>query len=238
MSAPLPRRRRDRARAAARGRRRRARGGAARRARPDADPPRTSVAAAAGELLLMPSAAGGGLGVKLVTIGGERPRIKGVFVLFDGETLAPAALLDGIGLTDVRTTAVSALAVRHLAARTPRGWLSSAPGRRRGRTSRRCARSPDRARRARRPRPRPHRGARRELGAEPARRTPSPGPTSSAAAPPRASRCSTATRWPRRRSWSRSAPTSRRRARSTSGSRPAPRSSSSRARARCARPAT
>ena len=91
---------------------------------PDADPPRSSAAAAAGELLLMPSAAGG-LGVKLVTVApgnADRglPRIQGVYVLFDPETLAPAALLDGIGLTDVRTSAVSALAVRHLAAREPR----------------------------------------------------------------------------------------------------------------------
>ena len=86
---------------------------------PEADPPRTSAATAGGELLLMPSAASGGLGVKLVTIGGE-PRVQGVYVLFDGETLAPAALLDGIGLTDLRTSAVSALAVRHLCARAPR----------------------------------------------------------------------------------------------------------------------
>jgi ornithine cyclodeaminase len=86
---------------------------------PEADPPRSSVAAAAGELLIMPSAAGGGLGVKLVTVGGE-PRVQGVYVLFDGATLAPVALLDGAGLTDVRTSAVSALAVRHLAAREPR----------------------------------------------------------------------------------------------------------------------
>jgi ornithine cyclodeaminase/alanine dehydrogenase-like protein (mu-crystallin family) len=86
---------------------------------PEADPPRSFVAAAGGELLVMPSAAGGGLGVKLVTVGGE-PRVQGVYVLFDGDTLAPAALLDGIGLTDLRTSAVSALAVRHLAARPPR----------------------------------------------------------------------------------------------------------------------
>ena len=87
---------------------------------PAADPPRGSVpAAGGGELLLMPSAASGGLGVKLVTIGGE-PRVQGVYVLFDGETLAPAAVLDGIGLTGLRTSAVSALAVRHLAAREPR----------------------------------------------------------------------------------------------------------------------
>jgi ornithine cyclodeaminase len=37
-------------------------------------------------------------------------------VVFDGETLAPVALVDGIALTNLRTAAVSALAVRHLAA--------------------------------------------------------------------------------------------------------------------------
>jgi len=89
---------------------------------PESDPPRSSVAGAGGELLLMPSAAGGaGLGVKLATVAPgnpERglPRIQGVYVLFDGDTLEPVALLDGIGLTNVRTSAVSALAVRHLAA--------------------------------------------------------------------------------------------------------------------------
>jgi ornithine cyclodeaminase len=36
-------------------------------------------------------------------------------VVFDRETLAPIALIDGIGLTNLRTAAVSALAVRHLA---------------------------------------------------------------------------------------------------------------------------
>ena len=87
---------------------------------PEADPPRGAVGAAAGEVLLMPSSAPGAVGVKLVTVAPGnpdrgRPRIQGVYVLFDPETLAPAALLDGIGLTDLRTSAVSALAVRHLA---------------------------------------------------------------------------------------------------------------------------
>ena len=86
---------------------------------PEADPPRSFVAARGGELIVMPSAAGGELGAKLVSVGGE-PRVQGVYVLFDGATLAPAALLDGIGLTDLRTSAVSALAVRHLAVRPPR----------------------------------------------------------------------------------------------------------------------
>jgi ornithine cyclodeaminase/alanine dehydrogenase-like protein (mu-crystallin family) len=88
---------------------------------PEADPPRSAVAAEAGEVLLMPSSAPGAVGVKLVSVAPDNPRhgaprIQGVYVLFDPETLAPAALLDGIGLTDLRTSAVSALAVRHLAA--------------------------------------------------------------------------------------------------------------------------
>src|SRR5919199_1392886 len=75
----------------------------------EADPPRGSLAVGGGELLVMPSAPGGGAAaVKLVTVGGE-PRIQGVCVVFDGETLAPVALIDGIALTDVRTPAVSAL---------------------------------------------------------------------------------------------------------------------------------
>lgn len=86
---------------------------------PEADPPRGAVGAGAGEVLLMPSSAPGAVGVKLVTVAPGnpsrgRPRIQGIYVLFDPETLAPAALLDGIGLTDLRTSAVSALAIRHL----------------------------------------------------------------------------------------------------------------------------
>jgi ornithine cyclodeaminase len=81
----------------------------------EADPPRRSVAVGTGELLVMPSAAGGAAAVKLVTIGGA-PRIQGVCVVFDVETLAPAAVVDGIALTNLRTAAVSALAVRRLVA--------------------------------------------------------------------------------------------------------------------------
>ena len=81
---------------------------------PEADPPRVAVGLDGGELLLMPSAAGGQPVVKLVTVGGE-PRIQGVCVVFDRTTLAPLALVDGGAVTGVRTAAVSALAVRHLA---------------------------------------------------------------------------------------------------------------------------
>lgn len=86
-----------------------------------ADPPRSTVVADAGQLLLMPSIAAGPIGVKLVTVAPGNaecglPRIQGVFALFDPITLAPVALVDGIALTSLRTPAVSALAVRHLAA--------------------------------------------------------------------------------------------------------------------------
>jgi ornithine cyclodeaminase len=66
-------------------------------------------------MLVMPSGAAGHPIVKVVTVGGD-PRIQGVCVAFDAETLSPAALLDGVAVTNVRTAAVSALAVRHLAA--------------------------------------------------------------------------------------------------------------------------
>jgi ornithine cyclodeaminase/alanine dehydrogenase-like protein (mu-crystallin family) len=90
---------------------------------PEADPPRGIVPLdGGGQLLVMPSAAGGHAAVKLVTVGGD-PRIQGVCVVFDGATLAPAALIDGIALTNLRTAAVSALAVRLLATPDPRRLL-------------------------------------------------------------------------------------------------------------------
>ena len=87
---------------------------------PETDPPRSAFATEAGELLLMPSSWAGAAGVKLATVAPANPerglpRIQGVYVLFDGATLAPSALVDGIALTSLRTAAVSALAVRRLA---------------------------------------------------------------------------------------------------------------------------
>jgi ornithine cyclodeaminase/alanine dehydrogenase-like protein (mu-crystallin family) len=81
---------------------------------PEADPPRGVMELDRGQLLVMASAAARHPVVKLVTVGGE-PRIQGVCVIFDGTTLAPIAVVDGIAVTNVRTAAVSALAVRHLA---------------------------------------------------------------------------------------------------------------------------
>jgi ornithine cyclodeaminase/alanine dehydrogenase-like protein (mu-crystallin family) len=89
---------------------------------PEADPPRGVIELDRGQLLVMASGAARHGVAKLVTVGGE-PRIQGVCVVFDGETLAPRALVDGIALTNLRTPAVSAVAVRHLAAPDARRLL-------------------------------------------------------------------------------------------------------------------
>jgi ornithine cyclodeaminase/alanine dehydrogenase-like protein (mu-crystallin family) len=83
-------------------------------------PPRVRVEAPAGELLLMPAVSDREAGVKLVTVAPGNPDrglplIHALYVLFDGATLAPVALMDGAALTALRTAAVSALATRHLA---------------------------------------------------------------------------------------------------------------------------
>jgi ornithine cyclodeaminase/alanine dehydrogenase-like protein (mu-crystallin family) len=83
---------------------------------PEAQPARTIVPAGEGELLVMPAAVGPVAAVKLVSVGPSEPRIQGVCVVFDAATLAPAALVDGIALTNLRTPAVSLVAVRRLAA--------------------------------------------------------------------------------------------------------------------------
>jgi ornithine cyclodeaminase/alanine dehydrogenase-like protein (mu-crystallin family) len=81
---------------------------------PEVDPPRAVVELDRGQMLVMLSAAARHPVVKLLTVGGE-PRIQGICVIFDSTTLAPIALVDGIAVTNLRTAAVSALAVRHLA---------------------------------------------------------------------------------------------------------------------------
>lgn len=85
-----------------------------------AAPPRSHVETDGGTLLLMPAHGTLGVGVKLVTLTPGNPDrnlpfIHAVYVLFDAETQAPLALLDGAALTALRTAAVSGLATRHLA---------------------------------------------------------------------------------------------------------------------------
>ncbi|MEV6953371.1 ornithine cyclodeaminase family protein [Streptomyces sp. NPDC051183] len=87
---------------------------------PEACPPRTALAVPGGELLLMPAATGAYAGVKIAGVAPDNPgrglpRITGSYLLLDGPTLTPLALLDGAALTALRTPAVSALALRYLA---------------------------------------------------------------------------------------------------------------------------
>ncbi|MEO6200793.1 MAG: ornithine cyclodeaminase family protein [Cryobacterium sp.] len=77
-----------------------------------------------GQLLLMPAEGSGFAGVKLASVAPGNPargreRIQAVYVLMDSETLTPIALFDGTALTTLRTPALSAVAVKHLAPRGP-----------------------------------------------------------------------------------------------------------------------
>jgi ornithine cyclodeaminase/alanine dehydrogenase-like protein (mu-crystallin family) len=83
---------------------------------PAADPHRVSVRLTHGEFLLMPSEALAEAGVKVVTIAPDNPthglpRIQAAYLLFDRETLALRAVLDGTALTTLRTPAVSVATV-------------------------------------------------------------------------------------------------------------------------------
>ena len=105
----------------------------------------------AGTLLTMPAAGEGGVGVKLVTLTPANPErgipfLHAAYVLFDPETQAPEAVIDGGTLTALRTAAVSGLATRHLARPDAHRLVVFGAGCRRSRTSRRCARSAGSAR--------------------------------------------------------------------------------------------
>lgn len=82
---------------------------------------RNSVPLDQGSFLLMPAEHGRYAGVKVLTVAPENhkrglPKIQGHFLLFDADTLTPLALIDGVALTAIRTPAISALAIDHLAA--------------------------------------------------------------------------------------------------------------------------
>ncbi|MFI6446858.1 ornithine cyclodeaminase family protein [Kitasatospora sp. NPDC050543] len=88
---------------------------------PEQCPARSAVPVPAGELLLMPAGSAAYVGVKIAGVAPANParglpRITGSYLLFDGPTLQPLALLDGAALTALRTPAVTALALRRLAA--------------------------------------------------------------------------------------------------------------------------
>lgn len=88
---------------------------------PEADSPRLFSSLGTGEFLLMPTEVGRYAGVKVVTLAPGNaavglPKVQGVYALFDAEHLQPLALMDAAELTLVRTSATTALAVRHLLA--------------------------------------------------------------------------------------------------------------------------
>jgi ornithine cyclodeaminase/alanine dehydrogenase-like protein (mu-crystallin family) len=83
---------------------------------PAADPPRVPVGLTHGQFLLMPSETAAAAGVKVATVAPDNParglpRIQAAYLLFDRETLALRAVLDGTALTTLRTPAVSVAAV-------------------------------------------------------------------------------------------------------------------------------
>ncbi|MFB6890960.1 ornithine cyclodeaminase family protein [Kitasatospora sp. NPDC056327] len=87
---------------------------------PEAAPARSAVPVPAGELLMMPAASAAYAGVKIAGVAPANPaaglpRITGSYLLLDGPTLQPVALLDGIALTALRTPAVTAVALDRLA---------------------------------------------------------------------------------------------------------------------------
>ncbi|MSO76616.1 MAG: ornithine cyclodeaminase family protein [Alphaproteobacteria bacterium] len=83
--------------------------------------PASQAAPQGGTLLLMPAwTAGGPIGVKIVSVFADNasrglPSVTGVYLLLDGATGVPLALMDGPRLTALRTAAASALAARFLA---------------------------------------------------------------------------------------------------------------------------
>ncbi|AVH88162.1 Putative ornithine cyclodeaminase, mu-crystallin [Corynebacterium camporealensis] len=79
---------------------------------PAEDSERSSVPLHKGEMLLMPSSLPQASGVKVLTVapdepGRELPRIQGQYLLFDGPTSAPIAIIDGAAMTNLRTPALS-----------------------------------------------------------------------------------------------------------------------------------
>ncbi len=89
-------------------------------AAPGNTPPRSFASVGSGQLILMPGEVGADVGVKVVSVAPGNSarglaRIQGVHIVFDGDTLAPLALLEAATLTLRRTAGLSALAAKHLA---------------------------------------------------------------------------------------------------------------------------
>jgi ornithine cyclodeaminase len=93
---------------------------------PEDDSPRLFSPAPNGEFLLMPASGQRYSGLKALTVAPANPvrgleKIQGVYILFDSDTLAPLATMDGNELTAIRTPATTLLAVKHILASAPEG---------------------------------------------------------------------------------------------------------------------
>lgn len=93
---------------------------------PEDDSPRLFSPAPNGEFLLMPASGQRYSGIKALTVAPANPargleKIQGVYILFDSDTLAPLATMDGNELTAIRTPATTLLAVKHILASAPDG---------------------------------------------------------------------------------------------------------------------
>lgn len=91
---------------------------------PSTDLPRTASTVTNGDFLLMPSNSPTAFGIKLIAIPGKGadpniPSVNGTYVLFNGSTMQPSAIIDGIALTNLRTPAVSFAGVSHLITQSP-----------------------------------------------------------------------------------------------------------------------
>lgn len=97
---------------------------------PELDSPRLFSSAPNGEFLIMPTEGVRYSGVKTATIAPGNPerglaKIQGVYTLFDSDTLAPVAMMDGAELTAIRTPATTLTAIKHIALAATEG---DAPG--------------------------------------------------------------------------------------------------------------
>lgn len=91
----------------------------------ESDMPRLFSPVRSGEFLLMPSQTDQHAGIKVVTVAPENPseglpKIQAWYLLFDGVTLRPQAILEGAELTLLRTPAVTVTAIREMLAADPR----------------------------------------------------------------------------------------------------------------------
>lgn len=99
---------------------------------PELDSPRLFSPAPDGEFLIMPTSGRRYSGVKVATIAPDNPargleKIQAVYLLFDSDSLAPLAALDGTELTAIRTPATTLTAVKHIAAAPGSEAFSTTP---------------------------------------------------------------------------------------------------------------